>query len=458
MRASGIAARLLPAAVLAALAAALPAAAGAAPLTVIYGYAPAADAIHDGAAGLAGLTDVVRQAPIFDDPRFPAARQIGKVAGKTLAALDAEGMAQALRDGMTDPRLGPLAGVGVDEIGVADFGPQQSADLERALELLGPDAERVVLYVAPSLVGAVGQRDPRKPLKPRIAAALDALDGAGAVMLTMFHGSSGPLSRQRFAVFPTRWLARFPADRRDRLHLLIGPDHGRAPGTLWSWARATPAGREILANGAGAFGHRTAEEGLSWLRGARVFMADPTAEPLEGDFPTMTGGLSLRTTQTTVVVRLTRHGRGLVRLVPVGERRGQVIGRIKGPTPARGTSIALPPGVRPGRYRVVVVVLGQAGVRDRVAKYIVKEPTAAPLRLSAANGGLTVEVAAGQRAVVSVVREGGRRQAVAKVTGPASRTVQLPAGLPPGDYRVVAVALGGGGRQDAAMSVTVAAG
>jgi hypothetical protein len=440
---------------LTALPAALPAAAEGAPLTVVYATAPAADAIFDGSPHLAGLADVVRQAPIFDDPRFPASRRIGKVSGKALAALDAQGMADALRAGMTDAGLGPLAGVGVDEIGLSDWGRPQSAALAHALRALGPDASRVVLYVAPSLVGAVGQYDPRKRLRPRIADAVDALQGAGAVMLTMFKGGMAPVSRQRFAVFPTRWLARFPADRRDRLHLLIGPDAGHPPGTLWSWARATPAGRAILANGAGAFGQRTAWDGLAWLGGARAFMADPTGPPPGGDFPTMTGGLSIEATGAAVTVRLTRHGRALVRLVPPDQRRGQVIGRLRGPTPRGGITIRVPSSVRPGRYRIVVVALGQAGVRDWRSTYVVKRATATPLRLAAGPGALTLEVDEGQRAVVSILRRPGERQAVAKVRGPARRTIPIPAGLRPGIYRAVAVAVGSGGHQMASAEFTV---
>jgi hypothetical protein len=440
---------------LAALAAALPAAAEAAPLTVIYATAPAADAIFDGTPGLAGVSAVVRQAPIFDDARFPASSRIGKVSGKELTALDAAGMADALRSAMTDPRLGPLAGVGVDEMSVADWGRQQSAALSEALELLGPDAARVAIYVAPSLVGAVGQYDPRKRLRPRLAAAVHALQGAGAVMLTMFQGGMVPLSRQRSAVFPTRWLARFPEDRRDRLHLMIGPDRGHPPGTLWSWARATPAGRAILANGAGAVGLRTAEEGLAWLGGARAFMADPTGAAPGGDFPTVTGGLSIEADGDAVTVRLARHGRAIVRLVPPHQRRGQVIGRLRGPTSGRGTTIPLPSNVRPGRYRIVVVAWGQAGVRDWASTYIVRRSSAEPLRLDAGQGALTVEVDEGQRAVVSIVRAGGVRQAVAKVSGPARRTIPLPRGLGPGTYRAVAVAVGPGGEQMASTEFTV---
>src|SRR5207244_1222190 len=137
----------------------------------------------------------------------------------------------------------------------------------------------------------------------------------------------------------------------------------------------------------------------------------------------------------------------LVRLVPPSERRGQVIGRLTGPTPARGVTFPIPSSVRPGRYRIVVVALGQAGVRDWKSAYIVKRSSAAPLRLAAGRGALTIEVDEGQRAVVSIVRGPGLRQAVAKVTGPARRTIPLPAGLGPGTYRAIAVAVGPGGDQ-----------
>jgi len=455
MAGSGFRTSLVSALALGALAV-LPATGAAAPLTVVYGTAPAAAAIFDGTAALPGITDVVRQAPIYDDPRFPAARQIGKLSGKALAAMDAQQMADALRAAMVDPQLHPRAGVGVDEMSVADWGRPQSAELAKALELLGPDAARVAIYVAPSLVSAVAQYDPRKRLRPRIEGAVTALQGAGAVILTMFKGGMAPLSRQQFAVFPTRWLARFPHDLRDRLHLAIGPDGaGRLPGTLWNWARATPAGRTILANGATAVGLRTASDGTAWLLGARAFMSDPTGSPPGGDFPTLTGGLSITADAAGVTVHLDRHGRVLVRLVPPEERRGQVIGRVTGPTPRRGVTIPVPASVRPGRYRVVVVALGQAGVRDWRSAYIVKRASAAPLLLEAGRTALTVTVDAGQRAVVSIVRTHGRRQAVAKVTGPAVRTIPLPHGLGPGTYRAVAVAVGPGGDQTASTEFTV---
>ncbi|MDX6644838.1 MAG: hypothetical protein QOK40_565 [Miltoncostaeaceae bacterium] len=232
-------------------------------LSVVYAPAPAANAIYDGSQGLPGLADATRQAPIFDDKRWPPSRQMGKVSGRALSLLSADKIAAVLRAELANPRFGGL--VGVDEITVNDWGEAQSRELAAALDLLGPDAERVIVYAGPALVSQVGRVDVRDPLDRGNALLLQALRRAGAVLLEMYHGTAGPFTREEFAIYPTRWLARWAPGDPTRLHVFFGPDQGIGWKGIFAWARATEAGRTILANGAGVYGLQTAKDGLDWL-------------------------------------------------------------------------------------------------------------------------------------------------------------------------------------------------
>jgi uncharacterized protein YkwD len=346
------------------LAVALAAPAAAFPgLSIVYASADAAASVHDGRPGVTGLTEAFRQAPAAADPRWPAAWRAAKVSGRALARMDAREMADALRRAWEDPRVGDL--VGVDELVARDWTPASARRLRRALELLGPDARRVIVYVGPALVGQVGRADPREALPGRLEAVLRALRAAGAVQLEMYRGGGVPLSRAQFAAYATRWLERFPPGDPGALHLLFGPARGGGAAELFARARSTPAGRAILANGAGIHGLRDAGEGLDWLRAYRRFLEDPAAPPPGGDVAVPTGGglgLAARGVRT-LTVRLSRPARAVVTLRPAGRSRPRVIAKLRGPAAPR--TIRLPPDVGPGRYRVRAVAEGD-GLKDAV--------------------------------------------------------------------------------------------
>jgi uncharacterized protein YkwD len=373
-----------------ALAAAAPAAAFPG-LSVIYAKKDAAAAIYDGRPDLTGVPDAFRQAPIVGDERWAAIWQAGKVNGRELAHLSAARMADTLRRGWENPQVGDL--VAVDELVARDWTPARSRALERALDSLGRDAARVVVYVGPSIVSQVGRADLRFPLEPRLQAVLSAIRRAGAVQLEMYQGGGVPWSRAQYATYSTRWLKRFPAPDRGKLHLLMGPARvGPTHQELWARARSTPAGRALLSNGVGVYGLQSAEEGLDWLAGYRAYLADPSAPPPGGDVAVPTGGgLGLAASgERTVTVRLSRPARAVISLTPAGTDDLRVIAKVQGPmTPRR---IALPADVRPGRYRVKAVAQGD-GLKDVVdIPFRVRAPGARTVpdpRLRTSGGGPT---------------------------------------------------------------------
>jgi hypothetical protein len=446
----------------AAVAAWLGAAGSAAPppgLSVVYAGAPAANAISDGSPAVPGLLEAVRQAPIFDDKRWPPARQMGKVSGRALSLLSADKIAATLKAEIANPRFGGV--VGVDEVTVNDWGGAQATALATALEQLGPDAERVYVYVGPALVSQVGRLDVRKPLDRGNALMLRALRRAGAVLLEMYHGNAGPFSREEFAVYPTRWLARWAPGDPARLHMHFGPDQGVGWKGVFAWARATEAGRTILANGAGVYGLDTAQEGLDWLAAYREFLTDPTAPPPEGDYPVpVGGGLDIRPPRNrNVFITIDRPARAVIRLVPQGQSRGRVIGVLQGPT--AGVTVPMPRNVKAGQYDVVVVMVGQ-GLRDVVTLPVAVGPPVAARRLGLryVGGVLRVSLGAGNRTVIRVIPVAptrGPTRAIARLAGPLrDRGVALPPRLTPGRYRAVAIAVGLDGRQGAGIRFTLA--
>jgi subtilisin family serine protease len=326
-------------------------------LLLVYMRAEPAAAIRAGAPGLPGLHQVRRQIPIGDEAQWPPDRRIAKLGGTALAGMSAVEMAAALRGAWSEPKVGGL--VAVDEITIADWDEARSAALLQALTALGPDARRVILYVSPGLVGAIGISDPRRALTPRLAALLAALKAAGVVQLEVYHEGGVPFTTEEFATYPVRWLARWAPADPGALHMLFGPDHGVGQARLWSWARASLAGRTILANGAGAFGLRTAAQGLDWLAAHRDFTANPTASPQGGDVVISSGGgLSVSPPSgRTLAVTLARQARAVVSLVPLPAGAPRAVAKIDGPV--AGHVVRLPRNVRPGRYRIQVVALGQ---------------------------------------------------------------------------------------------------
>ncbi|MDX6555528.1 MAG: hypothetical protein QOD86_1723 [Miltoncostaeaceae bacterium] len=367
--------------IVAAAALGVPAAAAAWPLDVVYTGAPAAAAINDGAEGLPGLKDAFRQAPILDDARWPSSRRMGKVSGDELAHLPTpEAMATRLAYGWQTITAGgattAVGGrVGVDEITPSDWTPDQATKLGNALDILGVHAERVIFYASPSLVEQVGRRDPRKPLPRNLAALVDALSRGGHLYLETYRGNLQPFPLRQMANHLTRWWDRWPESRREHLHVIIGPSGWSTQSSIWNRVRSTAAGREILANGVGAFGLKTHDDGLAFLAEYRTYQASPLALPPSGDARLAEVGgvrIMVRTNArlalgSTFKVRISRPGNAIVLMRPVtGKRR--VVGRIAVRS-SKTASIRIPERIAPGRWRIMVFMQGE-GIKDKVFRNV----------------------------------------------------------------------------------------
>ena len=366
----------------AAVALGAPAAAAGWPLEVVYTSAPAAAAINDGAQGLVGLSDSFRQAPILDDPRWPSKRRIGKLSGDDLAHLPTpEAMATRLAHGWQTITAGgattAVGGrVGIDEITPADWTPEQATKLRQALDILGVHAERVIFYASPSLVEQVGRRDPRKPLPRNLAALISALSAGGHLYLETYRGDLQPFPLRHMANHLTRWWNRWPENRREHLHVLIGPSGWSATqSAIWSRVRATSAGRAMLANGPGAFGLKTHDDGVAWLSEYRTFLTNPLAPPPSGNARLAeVGGVrimvatnALLARGSTFKVRVSRPGNAIVLMRPQrGKRR--VIGRVAVRS-SKTATIRIPRRIDPGKWRIMVFMSGE-GIKDKVYRNV----------------------------------------------------------------------------------------
>jgi hypothetical protein len=443
--------------VLAAAAALLgPAAAGAAgAVPLVYAPAEAANAIHDGSPGVEGLRTALRQSPVYDDPRWPLDRRIGKVTGRKLSVLDAAGIAGALRSAWAEPDAGGR--VAIDEFVPGHWTDATAPGLAQAMRLLGPDAERVVVYASPALVAQVGRVDLRSRVTGRNASLLDATSSAGRAYLEVYTGNLEPLPEVQMATYLTRWSARWPAARADRLHALIGPGGAAGQREIWRRVRASPAGRAILANGAGAYGLPTREDGLAWLEAYRDFLASPSSPPPGGDTPVAAGGditLALPPSTSAVLpgtaltLRFTRGGRAIVRLIDRRGRRRVIAART---LPAGGGVVRarIPRRLPPGRYRLVVTIRGD-GLTDELERTLrVGVGAAVSVRRTAAGWALLVRPTAaarltGRLEVASPPAGYSRLRALAPRRLPRGRRTSIPLGdLAPGRYRAVAVLSGG---------------
>jgi hypothetical protein len=327
---------------------------------MIYTQRPAAAAIYDGAPNAAGIRDALRQAPIFDDRRWPVSRQVAKVSGAELSGLGARRIEARLRAGIRE--YGGM--VAMDEMAARDWSPDASANLGEALDRLGPLASRVIIYVSADLVSQIGRYSLDRALPAgHQRAALPALQRAGAVMLEMYRAGAAPMSQQEFADYPTRWLARWSGADPGKLHLVIGPDLGQGQDTIWAWARGTTSGRQIMKNGVAAYGLRTRDEGLDWLTQNRAFQGQPDASPGGPDtVVAAAGALKVqRLGKWRVNLSFTRPGRAVMVLRPVsGRGRPRVIAKIDGPA---SRVVSVPRDLHRGTYRIVTVALG-SGVRE----------------------------------------------------------------------------------------------
>lgn len=340
-----------------AAAALAPAAASGADGSLLYLREEAAAVVHDGIGG-----GTLRQAPVRPNPRWPAARTVGKVAGRDLAGAGARRIAARLRAGWAQPAVGSL--VAVDEITPRQWSLAGARALGSAMQQLGPNAGRVIFYAAPSLVEQVARADPRRPLPGRLRALVDAMSRGRATYLLTYRGDLSPLPPREMATAPTRWAARWPQGRGE-LRLLLGPDGGTGQAELWARARSTPAGRELLARGPGAYGLADAGAARAWLDQYRAFRAAPGQSATGTDYPVpQPGGLSLEPAgPNRVRVTLGRAGNAVVTTQPVGGGFVRAIRKLTGPTRG-GVLIRIPSDTRPGRYRVRAVLIGD-GLRDR---------------------------------------------------------------------------------------------
>ena len=113
-------------------------------------------------------------------------------------------------------------------------------------------------------------------------------------------------------------------------------------------------------------GLRSAGEGLRWLARYRGFLDQPQSPPAGGEARVPTGGgltISLPGSRlrpgATVRVVVGRPGRAIVQLVP----RGGTPRRIRAIAGPASVAVRLPRDVRPGRYTLRAVLLGD-GLRD----------------------------------------------------------------------------------------------
>ncbi len=133
---------------------------------------------------------------------------------------------------------------------------------------------------------------------------------------------------------------------------MLGADGGLGQAELWSRVRATPAGRELLARGPGAYGLRDAASARAWVDQYRAFRAAPTVSVTGGDFPVPApGGLTLTAAGTgRVKVVLGRAGNAVVTMTPARGGKVRAIRKLVGP--ASGVVVRLPTDSRPGLYRI----------------------------------------------------------------------------------------------------------
>lgn len=309
----------------------------------------------------------LRQVPAADHSRWSDAHVVGKVRGAEIEGQSAERIAAVLRAGWR--RDGARGRVAVDEITPARWTAGGAARLAAALDRLGPLADRVVFYAAPSLVEQVGRADPRRALPPRLARLVNALSRGRATYLVTYRGDRAPFPAREMALHPTRWAARWPAGRGE-LRVMLGADAGAGQAELWTRVRATPAGRALLARGPGAYGLADAAAAREWVAQYRAFLAAPTVSATGFDYAVPApGGLTLaRAGARRVRVTIARPGRAVVTMTPRGGGKVRAICKLTGPAPG-GVVVRLPADSRPGVYRIQAILIGD-GLRDRATLHV----------------------------------------------------------------------------------------
>lgn len=247
------------------------------PFQLVYDFGVHARVLRDGDGTLAGLgvsENAVQQMPTRSV--FPAEQLVGKVRRDQIRRLSARQLADLLVARMGKREF--LAGgaqselVGFDELGADLRDSGDGPKLLAAMRILAarkhpvtgePLSRRVILYAAPSMVASVGTGRGAGDWD----AALAACRLSGGVFLEMYHGLGRNLraaSREEFRTYPAGW-NRAMGSQTGRLHFLF-TGRGAAQGKQWAWAASTPAGRRILAAGAGAYRLGSRANTIAWLR------------------------------------------------------------------------------------------------------------------------------------------------------------------------------------------------
>ena len=254
----------------------------------------------DGAAGLSGAQGARRQEP-STSALFGAADEqwmVGKVAIDELMDLSSGEMADVIRAAIDDA---PSHVVGLDEIIPAAADPAApmvvggrvpvapasalSSRLAAAFTSLdepspygGTWASRVNVYLAPAMSTAIAAgRGPNRNLgrdgKPHFRTYRTVMAGlarVGGVWMEMYHGTAtggtSPFTVREWTRAPAAMTAEYRRVGGDptRLHLLMTGSAAYPAGRLptgcvtpqrcaWHLAESTPAGREMVANGVGAY-------------------------------------------------------------------------------------------------------------------------------------------------------------------------------------------------------------
>jgi len=158
--------------------------------------------------------------------------------------------------------------------------------------------------------------------------------------------------------------------------VLIGPSGWSATqSAIWSRVRSTSAGRAMLANGPGAFGLKTHDDGVAWLSEYRTFLTNPLAPPPSGDARLAeVGGVrilvatnALLPRGSTFKVRVSRPGNAIVLMRPESGKR-RVIGRVAVRS-SKTATIRIPRRIDPGKWRIMVFMSGE-GIKDKVSRNV----------------------------------------------------------------------------------------
>lgn len=235
------------------------------------------------AGGSSGLVGVDEIGNFFRDPKFRTTYKLVNVRGKKIR-IASHNSIQITKNGyrvivraQTPPIPGPA---------------HPGRRLSEAMRILdempypggGSYAERVQFYMAPAFVTSIAEgRGPHftlgrvggKSIRPGWRGVMPAL-ARGQVWLEMYHGSRAPVAKKVWQRTPQRlapYLRKHGGTGADQLHFLISGTTTAPPGMSgcgspmacqWAAAESTAVGRQVLANGPGAY--RVGDQAAEWLR------------------------------------------------------------------------------------------------------------------------------------------------------------------------------------------------